>query len=97
MAHPIVVTASGKVRGSVVDDVCRFYGVPYAAPPVGALRFQKPAPAPSWSGERDATRKGANAPQAARQFPGLDIAPIEIQITGIHTAADVRGFCFRSR
>ena len=43
MAHPIVMTTSGKVRGSVVDGVCRFYGVPYAAPPVGALRFQKPA------------------------------------------------------
>ncbi|MGH7919994.1 MAG: carboxylesterase/lipase family protein, partial [Candidatus Dormibacteraceae bacterium] len=40
-----------------------FRGVPYAAPPMGPLRFAAPAPPPAWRGERDATRHGPVAPQ----------------------------------
>jgi para-nitrobenzyl esterase len=69
-------TASGKVRGSVTDGVCRFYGVPYAAAPVGLRRFAAPVPHEGWVGERDATAKGPNAPQIRRAFPGMDTTPI---------------------
>lgn len=75
MTDVTVTIASGKIRGSVEDGVCRFYGVPYAAAPVGANRFAAPLPHPGWSGERDATQKGANAPQIIRDFPGMDLAP----------------------
>ncbi len=72
----IATTSSGKIRGSVIDGVCRFYGVPYAAAPVGVRRFAAPALHEGWTGERDATEKGPNAPQITRAFPGLDTTPI---------------------
>lgn len=61
---PIARTASGVVRGSLTDGVRRFLGMPYAAPPFGALRFQPPAPPAAWEGERDATEFGPTPPQA---------------------------------
>lgn len=75
MTAVIANTNTGKVRGSIVDGVCRFYGVPYAAAPVGANRFAAPTEHSGWSGERDATQKGPNAPQILRDFPGMDVTP----------------------
>lgn len=54
----VVRTAAGTLRGTVVSDHRLFAGVPYAAAPVGAMRFAAPVPAPGWPGERDATRPG---------------------------------------
>ena len=63
-ADPAVVqTASGAVRGTVAVDHRYFAGIPYAAPPVGPLRWQPPAPAVPWVGMRDATRPGARCIQ----------------------------------
>ncbi len=47
--NPIVQTQFGPVRGVTEDGVHRFLGVPYAAPPVGRLRFQAPQPHPGWT------------------------------------------------
>ncbi len=47
--------AEGTLRGASDGSVQRFWGVPYATAPIGHLRFQPPAPAEPWSGERDAT------------------------------------------
>src|SRR3954468_4856571 len=58
-------TTAGTVRGIGVSAVKAFKGIPYAAPPVGALRFRPPQPAQPWSGIRDATENGSWAPQAA--------------------------------
>jgi para-nitrobenzyl esterase len=41
-----------------------YLGIPYAAAPLGALRWRPPAPAPGWPGSRDATRPGPSALQA---------------------------------
>jgi len=49
----------GALRGQNADGVGYFLGIPFAAPPVGDLRWRPPAAAPSWSGERDATKAGA--------------------------------------
>jgi para-nitrobenzyl esterase len=68
-------TTAGKVRGTVVDGICRFYGIPYAAGPVGPLRFQRPAKPLPWTGERDTTQRAPNAPQIVRDFPGMDVTP----------------------
>lgn len=59
----VVETTSGKVRGSHDGDTLRWLGIPYAADPVGALRFRGPQPAPAWEGVRDAFGFGNIAPQ----------------------------------
>lgn len=82
-AAPIVQTQSGALRGASIDGIARFLGVPYAAAPVGPLRFAVPAPAPHWEGVRDALAKGPVAPQPTpspaemeKALPGLDITPL---------------------
>lgn len=56
---------SGVLKGSVSADgkVQRFLGVPYAAPPVGALRWKEPQAVEPWEGVRDATQFGPRAMQ----------------------------------
>ncbi|CAN5572197.1 carboxylesterase/lipase family protein [soil metagenome] len=55
-AEPTVVTTPfGKLRGETVDGIRVFRGVPFAAPPVGELRFRPPVPIKPWSSVRDAT------------------------------------------
>ncbi len=58
-----VETGLGTVRGLCRDGACIWKGIPYAAPPVGPLRFRPPRPPLPWTGERDATRSGAVAVQ----------------------------------
>src|SRR3981081_975909 len=64
-----VQTAGGAVRGVVAPDHRLFAGIPYAAPPIGPLRWQPPAPAPAWQGSRDATHTGPRC----MQDPGVDL------------------------
>ena len=58
-----VETDAGTVRGTRHDGTLSFKGIPFAAAPVGELRFAAPAPAPSWTGVRDATGYGPISPQ----------------------------------
>jgi para-nitrobenzyl esterase len=60
-----VKTAQGKVRGKTINDskVKAFLGLPYAAPPVGDLRWKAPQPPAKWKGERDAAKYGAHCAQ----------------------------------
>ncbi|MBC9713216.1 carboxylesterase family protein [Streptomyces sp. TRM66268-LWL] len=51
-------TDKGRVAGTSAERVDRFFGIPYAAPPVGSGRWQPPAPAPSWAGTRSAKAPG---------------------------------------
>src|SRR5436305_9374762 len=60
---PIVETTAGRVAGTIEDGVAVFKGIPYAAPPVGPLRFRPPQPATPWSGVRQALAVGSWAPQ----------------------------------
>jgi len=60
IASPVARTDKGLIRGTRVGDVREFLGVPYAAPPVGSLRWRPPQPAASWRGVRDATHFGAH-------------------------------------
>lgn len=63
----VVETSYGSVEGmSVTEDgdvVHVFRGVPYAAPPVGDLRWRPPQPPESWDGVRDATEWAHRCPQ----------------------------------
>jgi len=56
---PIVNAPAGKLQGVAAGGVHVFKGIPYAAPPVGALRWKAPLPAPKWKGTRAATEFGA--------------------------------------
>jgi acetyl esterase/lipase len=60
---PTVRIAAGMLAGASADGVQRFLGIPYAAPPVGALRWQPPLPPASWSGVRQASAFGPACPQ----------------------------------
>jgi Carboxylesterase family len=72
-------TASGEVRGNVLPSgVLEFLGIPFAAPPVGALRFQPPVPHDAWDGEWDATEYGPTAPQFSAEGPMTEILPNRI-------------------
>jgi len=62
---PVVRTEAGALRGTQDARVDSFLGVPYARPPVGALRWQAPGPVQRWSGVRDATEFGNRCPAAA--------------------------------
>lgn len=67
MSDPLdVVTADGAVQGRELHGLRTWRGIPYAAPPVGALRLRAPHPVTAWSGIRDATAFGAAAPQSGR-------------------------------
>jgi para-nitrobenzyl esterase len=63
--HPVVETRSGRIQGLAEPGLHAFRGVPFAAPPVGALRFRPPRPPEPWAGLRDATHPGPPAPQVA--------------------------------
>ncbi|MFE7122038.1 carboxylesterase family protein, partial [Streptomyces sp. NPDC057654] len=88
-ARPVVRIGQGALRGNGGDGgdssrdsggpatgVAAFKNIPYAAAPVGPLRFAAPAPPPSWDGTRDADRFGPSAPQAVPNASGLDLTPV---------------------
>jgi para-nitrobenzyl esterase len=68
-----VRTESGLVSGVVADGVVSWKGVPYAAPPVGDLRWRAPQPAPAWEGVRKADAYANDCMQ--EPFPS-DAAPL---------------------
>ncbi len=59
----LVETKTGAVEGSYQDGLCVFKGIPYAAPPVGELRWLPPQPVKPWQGVRKAKEYGSIAPQ----------------------------------
>jgi Carboxylesterase type B len=53
-----VLTANGVVRGLETEGVLAWYGIPYAEPPIGDLRFKRAQPVKSWKGVKDCTNYG---------------------------------------
>lgn len=68
---PIVDIAAGSFRGERRKGVLAFHAIPYAAPPVGPLRFCAPQPAEPWTGVRDATQRGPSAPQGPSRLDAV--------------------------
>jgi len=56
---PVVHLASGSLRGITQGATTAFKGIPFAAPPVGDLRWREPQPPAAWRGIRDATKFGS--------------------------------------
>ncbi len=74
-----VVTRSGPIQGQVAQGVVAFRCIPYAAPPVGDMRWREPGPAPRWLAPRPALQNGPACPQP--RGPSLegggDVGPID--------------------
>lgn len=62
-AEPTVRTTEGPVQGAVKNGISVFLGIPYAAPPVGDLRWRPPKPHAAWSQTLNATKFGHTCPQ----------------------------------
>ena len=69
----VVTIESGQVKGSVKDGVIAFKGIPFAAPPLGQLRWRSPQPVTPWTGVRDSTEYALDCDQLP--FPS-DAAPL---------------------
>jgi para-nitrobenzyl esterase len=66
----VLETSVGTLRGTTHDGIRSFRGIPYAAAPVGDLRWAEPRPAEPWDGERDATAYGSACLQSTYSAPG---------------------------
>ncbi len=76
-ASVVVHTPLGSVRGLEAGNVASFRGIPYAAPPVGDLRWRPPQSLKSWTEVRDATRPGAICIQPpSGGDPGVGPGPV---------------------
>src|SRR6266540_5879649 len=67
-AQGVVPTDKGPVRGVDTPDVHEYLGIPYAAPPVGDLRWRPPQPHARWQGPLDASHFGNHCPQGGSPF-----------------------------
>ena len=77
---PQVTVETGTVSGSAEGGVESWKGIPYAAPPVGPLRWRAPQPAAPWNGVRQATAYGNDCmqkPSSMDAVPRLGPAPAE--------------------
>jgi para-nitrobenzyl esterase len=77
--NPTVRIDGGEVTGVVDRGVHVFRGIPYAAPPVGDLRWKPPQPVRPWTGVRDGSRFGAECPQPQYPDGSIYIRPLQPQ------------------
>ena len=89
--HGLVVrTTGGWVQGTTAGTAAEYLGIPYAAPPVGPLRWQPPQPAASWPGIRAATSFAPHCPQPASPF-GVASTSEDCLYLNVFTPARARG------
>ena len=70
--EPVQIT-SGEITGTILESgVQAFLGIPYAAPPVGDMRWQPPQPAIPWKGIRPADRHGPGCIQPMNFYQSED-------------------------
>jgi para-nitrobenzyl esterase len=72
-AEPVIAVETGQLRGVVSDGIESWRGIPFAAPPTGALRWRPPQRPEAWAGVRDAAGYGNDCMQLP--FPS-DAAPL---------------------
>ena len=64
----IANTTAGKIEGTEENELCVFRGIPFAAPPIGGLRFKAPQPVEPWEGIQEATAFGPISLQAPNEM-----------------------------
>mmetsp|Transcript_43852 Transcript_43852/g.136523 ORF Transcript_43852/g.136523 Transcript_43852/m.136523 type:complete len:602 (+) Transcript_43852:87-1892(+) len=68
----LVAVEEGQLRGTCdARGVCQYLGIPFAAPPIGHLRWKPPQPPHNWQGVRDATQYGSPCVQLAGVVPNV--------------------------
>lgn len=75
--QPVVATQEGQLAGTISDNITIFKGIPYAAPPIGALRWKAPQPHKRWKGVKDACNFGPSCMQQSSPFtdvPGQELS-----------------------
>ncbi|WP_283135444.1 carboxylesterase/lipase family protein [Rhizohabitans arisaemae] len=87
----VVATAGGQVRGTANGRVLSFQGIPYAAPPVGELRWKSPRPAATWSGIRAAKIPGAPCAQPKGLPIGIPSTTEDCLYLNVTTPAEQTG------
>ncbi|MET7700772.1 carboxylesterase family protein [Streptomyces sp. NPDC005485] len=96
-SEPEVRTAAGALRGTVDAGVAVFRGIPFAEPPVDALRFAAPQPVRGWDGVRPAKAYGPPPPQAghfgmdalSRDAAGADWLTVNVWSPEPHPGAEL--------
>jgi para-nitrobenzyl esterase len=73
---PVIHTAEGPVQGYVKNGISEFLGIPYAAPPVGDLRWQPPKAHAAWTETLKATKFGNTCPQITEL--GVFAGPVSV-------------------
>lgn len=76
--NPVLSIEGGKIQGVVADDhkdVFVYRGIPYAAPPIGNLRWKAPQPVVAWEGVKKADKFGHPSYQAVH-YPGGALQPL---------------------
>src|SRR3954451_14384266 len=78
-ANDTVRVEGGLISGSSADGVRSYKGIPFAAPPVGDLRWKPPQPVVAWSNVRACTEFGPQCPQAPYPQGSLYYSPPQPQ------------------
>lgn len=89
---PVVSTVDGRLRGLVRNGIDIFLGIPYAAPPVGNLRWQPPQPVKRWQDVRDATQYAPTCSQVTElgAFAGPSSTSEDCLYLNVFTAGAVK-------
>jgi len=89
-ANPtVVVTDEGAVQGAISGGIRAFRGIPYAAPPVGSLRWRPPQPHARWAGVRNSTEFGSSCPQSLGPF-GVPSTDEDCLFLNLYTPASTK-------
>ena len=85
--YPTVTIEQGALQGVVEKGVPAFKGIPYAAAPVGDLRWRPPQAAPSWKRLRNATRYPANCAQFESKVLWFELGKVseDCLMLNVHT------------
>ena len=84
-----VIIADGRIEGSIEGEVVSFKGIPFAAPPVGALRWRAPQPVVKWTGALAGTEFGASCVQEKSYLDGGNAKSEDCLTANVWTKRDL--------